>query len=335
MAAPPYMKLYVADYLGDTHHLGALEHGAYLLLLMAMWRAGGSLPAADANLAKLARCTPDQWAEVKEAIMPFFKRQRSRLTHKRLSEELAKYENTSGKRSEAGKRGAAEKASKNKGATQAIASDAASNCRHNQNHSYREEPPVTPQGGLDLIGEEPERIDEPKAAFEAWNELAKRLGLPVAQVLDDNRRRAIRKRLEVGGLDLWRRALAGVEASAFLRGQRAGGDGRTFKADLTFVCQAKSFAKLVDGAYGADAKPEQPAHVPAEWRGPAEIFDAIAFLSRGLAVGYLARCQWQDVPERAVIAPSGAVFDRLKRDAEHVFRDLNVKLILAEVGRAA
>lgn len=121
MSAPPYMKLYVADYLGDTHHLSALEHGGYLLLLMAMWRAGGSLPAADANLAKLARCTADQWAEIKAVVLPFFRVSRGRLTHKRLGEELAKYENTSGKRSEAGKRGAFQKHNKNRDNTLAIA----------------------------------------------------------------------------------------------------------------------------------------------------------------------------------------------------------------------
>lgn len=80
MSAPPYMKLYVADYLGDTHHLGALEHGAYLLLLMGMWRAGGSLPAADANLCKLARCTPAEWEAIKADVLAFFKRSRGRLT---------------------------------------------------------------------------------------------------------------------------------------------------------------------------------------------------------------------------------------------------------------
>lgn len=121
MSAPPYMKLYVGDYLGDTHHLGALEHGAYLLLLMAMWRAGGSLPANDANLAKLARCTPDQWADVRGVVLAFFRRSRARLTHKRLTEELGKYESTSGKRSEAGKRGRSEKPNENKAPVAAIA----------------------------------------------------------------------------------------------------------------------------------------------------------------------------------------------------------------------
>lgn len=138
MSAPPYMKLYVADYLGDTHHLGALEHGAYLLLLMGMWRAGGALPAADANLSRLARCTPAEWDAIKGVVLPYFTRSRGKLTHRRLSAELAKYEDTSGKRSEAGKRGAAEKAKKNNASGEAIASSADSNSRHNQNQNQNQ-----------------------------------------------------------------------------------------------------------------------------------------------------------------------------------------------------
>lgn len=137
MSAPPYMKLYVADYLGDTHHLGALEHGAYLLLLMAMWRAGGSLPAADANLAKLARCSPDQWAEIRGAVLPYFKRSRARLTHKRLSAELAKYEDVSGKRSEASKSRYAKKGRNSNRLGSAKAEDDNSNCTHNQNQNQK------------------------------------------------------------------------------------------------------------------------------------------------------------------------------------------------------
>lgn len=135
MSAPPYMKLYVGDYLGDTHHLGALEHGAYLLLLMAMWRAGGSLPAIDANLSKMARCTPAEWESIRDGILPFFQRTRGRLTHKRLTAEMAKYENTSGKRSEAGKRGGRQKPSEINVPAKAIAKQTESNCTHNQNQN--------------------------------------------------------------------------------------------------------------------------------------------------------------------------------------------------------
>ncbi len=121
MSAPPYMKLWVGDYLADTTHLTVIEHGAYILLLMGMWRANGSLPATDAALARVARCTPKQWAEVKGQVLPLFQRSRSKLTHKRLAKEMAKYNAVSDTRSEAGKRGAEKKHNKSNRKAQANA----------------------------------------------------------------------------------------------------------------------------------------------------------------------------------------------------------------------
>jgi len=151
LSAPPYMKLYVADYLGDTHHLSVVEHGAYMLLLMAMWRAGGSLPAADANLARLARCTPDQWAEIRDVILPFFRRRGGKITHKRIASEMAKYEDTSGKRSAAGKRGGRPKANENNVGGEAKAYAAESNSRHNQNQNQNQNQIEEEESGAQVL----------------------------------------------------------------------------------------------------------------------------------------------------------------------------------------
>lgn len=40
-ARRPWMAFYVADYLADTLHLSATEHGAYLLLISHYWVHGG------------------------------------------------------------------------------------------------------------------------------------------------------------------------------------------------------------------------------------------------------------------------------------------------------
>lgn len=113
MSAPPYMPLYVGDYLADTTHLDGVESGAYLHLLMAMWRAGGKLPAIDDKLAKLTKLTPKQWAAVKPAVLEFFTRRGASISHGRLSKELAKYHDKSVRLSEAGKRGQVQKRNKN------------------------------------------------------------------------------------------------------------------------------------------------------------------------------------------------------------------------------
>jgi uncharacterized protein YdaU (DUF1376 family) len=109
----PYMPLYVADYLADTNHLTTLEHGAYCLLLMAMWRAGGKLPGGDDKLARIARLTPAEWDGVRDQVMVFFKRRGGAITQKRLAQELANYKDSFVRRSEAGKRSQAKRANKN------------------------------------------------------------------------------------------------------------------------------------------------------------------------------------------------------------------------------
>jgi len=68
----PYMPLYVADYIGDTQHLTTEQHGAYLLLLMAMWRNGGSLPNDASKLSRIARVSFRRWAQVSPEVMEFF-----------------------------------------------------------------------------------------------------------------------------------------------------------------------------------------------------------------------------------------------------------------------
>lgn len=117
------MPLYVGDYLADTVHLDGMASGAYLHLLMAMWRAGGKLPADEKKLARLTKLTPDQWKRVSDTVMEFFTRRGGSITHKRLSKELAKYHDKSVRLSEAGKRGQSEKRKRNntQGVSQALA----------------------------------------------------------------------------------------------------------------------------------------------------------------------------------------------------------------------
>ena len=83
-------------------------------------------------------------------------------------------------------------------------------------------------------------------AFTAYNAVAQRCGLPQAAKLTPDRQRRIVARLKDYGLEGWHRALANIEKSSFL----TAGTDRGFRADLDFVCQAKSFSKLHDGGYG-------------------------------------------------------------------------------------
>lgn len=114
MSSAPYMRFYFGDYDRDTGHLrGALEHGAYFMLIKAMWNAGGRLPGDDKRLARLAQLSDKEWAAVRDVILPFFKRRGGHIRHKRIDAELAVYQNTIAQAQKAGKQSARQKMSKN------------------------------------------------------------------------------------------------------------------------------------------------------------------------------------------------------------------------------
>jgi uncharacterized protein YdaU (DUF1376 family) len=116
------MKWYPGDYLGDTRHLTTEQHGAYLLLLMTMWRAGGWLPDDALKLARWAGVTPYKWEKIGAEVLAFFVRENGCVSQRRLLKELANYLREIEKKSEGGKRGAQAKLLKNNKSTQGGAS---------------------------------------------------------------------------------------------------------------------------------------------------------------------------------------------------------------------
>lgn len=117
----PFMPLYVSDYLADTTHLTCEEHGAYMLLLMVMWKAGGSLPNDDVSLARITRLPLARWRKIAPNVLPFFQTSNCVLRNKRVSTEIENAQKISQARSEAGKKGAEAKALKTQEAPSANA----------------------------------------------------------------------------------------------------------------------------------------------------------------------------------------------------------------------
>ena len=101
MAALPYMQLYLADYLADTMHLSAEEHGAYLLLMFNYWQTGKRIPKN--RLAKIARLTNERWADVEPSLQEFFCDNGEEWVHLRIEEDLASVREKLTKKSAAGK----------------------------------------------------------------------------------------------------------------------------------------------------------------------------------------------------------------------------------------
>lgn len=81
----PWMPLYIADFLRKTTHLGALESGAYLHLIMDYWQNDG-LPDDDKQLARIAKMTDREWKAAKPTLQAFF---HDGWKHTKVDEEIA------------------------------------------------------------------------------------------------------------------------------------------------------------------------------------------------------------------------------------------------------
>jgi len=104
-----FMPLFVADYLADTTDLTTEEHGAYLLLLMASWRNGGTITSDHAKLARIAKLSPARWRAAWESLSRFFVVDGDSMHQKRLRAEHEKAMGRKLAASESGRLGAAAK----------------------------------------------------------------------------------------------------------------------------------------------------------------------------------------------------------------------------------
>lgn len=103
----PYLPLYVGDYEADTAHLSILEDGCYTRLLRLMWRTPGcSIPDDEAWIFRMMRARSDEEKDaIRTVIGEFCQKRGGRILSLRLQHEFKKADETSRRRSEAGKLG--------------------------------------------------------------------------------------------------------------------------------------------------------------------------------------------------------------------------------------
>lgn len=154
-----WMPLDWGDYLRDTTHLNATEHGAYLLLIGRYWVSGCPLPDDDEALRKTARVeTRKAWLRVRAIIAPLFQVAGGVWRHKRVERDLAEAHRLHVEASEAGRRGNQKRWGKKSGGDRvAIAGQSepeSGGDRKTTNHKLQEEKdsPPTPSGPADLTG---------------------------------------------------------------------------------------------------------------------------------------------------------------------------------------
>jgi uncharacterized protein YdaU (DUF1376 family) len=101
-----WMPLYVSDYLGDTMHLSAEQHGAYLLLLMVAWKSEGRLANDPDQLQAISRLPPAKWKASEAVLKSFFYVTPEYWINNRLQDELQKAIRNTEAKARSGKKGA-------------------------------------------------------------------------------------------------------------------------------------------------------------------------------------------------------------------------------------
>jgi hypothetical protein len=90
-----------------------------------------------------------------------------------------------------------------------------------------------------------------------WNSMASKSGLSKVERLTDQRRKALKARIEeAGSIEAFKTTMAKIAKSRFLTGQ----NDRKWKADFDFILQPTSFVKLSEGKY--DDQPNGQHHPP-------------------------------------------------------------------------
>ena len=104
MSSRAWMPLYIGDYLADTSHLSAEEHGVYLLLLMRCWTKG-SIPSDRMQCMCIAHAKYEQGGCIVDAIIEeFFVLEEDGFHNKRIDIERGKAKKSYDKRAGAAKK---------------------------------------------------------------------------------------------------------------------------------------------------------------------------------------------------------------------------------------
>lgn len=166
MSARPnaWMPMYWPDYLADTGHLTAAEHGAYLLLIAHYWTSGKALPNEKAKLSRICRVSADEWEAMEPTIAEFFDVVGGCWRHKRIDKELASSCERYEKRSQAGKKGGRPK-KQSFPREKAKLSQTESNAKATTTTTTLNTPP-TPSEGESVSDDEPK--DEIAHHFQTW-----------------------------------------------------------------------------------------------------------------------------------------------------------------------
>jgi len=238
--------MYWDAYLADTTHLSTEEHGAYLLLLAAMWRRDGWVPDDDRDNARIVGLTLAKWLKVKARLSDFLEFEDGMISQRKLRETWNNTQEKIEKNRENGAKGGRPKLNKSNGMEKSNGSAPVNPNKTIPDPELKPEPSIRDKD-TDVSLVNPPQVNDLLQAVSSFNTAAEKAGWPTAQKLSSSRSRQLRARLnECGGLDGWDIALRKAFDSDFCRGRTAKPwDGFGFD----WLIKAANFTKLMEGNY--------------------------------------------------------------------------------------
>ena len=239
-----YFQFNIGDYASHTRHLTLLEDLAYRRLLDLYYLKDGQLYGDEAEVARQIGMR-EHVQEVTQVLQDFFCiAEDDRWAHDRCDAEMADYRRFLEKQKENGKLGGRppknpEKPTANPDLTQT---------EPKKTLTTNHKPLTTNQ---DISSNEDMSSDDdapvrPQEIIDAWNSMARRVGLSEIKVLNSKRMVSLKARIrECPDVETWSVALQNIERSKFLRGE----NDRGWKANFDFLLQPSSFTKLIEGSY--------------------------------------------------------------------------------------
>lgn len=268
-----WMPLWIGAYLADTQHLTRDEHGGYLLLLMAYWRARAALPDDDKRLAAIVKASPAEWKRLRPTMAEFFTVRDAAWWHKRVEAEIVDADTR--KAGAVSKAQAAAEARWGKGGKQPSSSPP-SNASSIPQALPEECPtpsptPLPPEEKTSHLSVAPARQAEPPDCphleiLALWAEVLPSMPQHLQHEWKGARADHLRVRWretavlkgwpdKAAGLGYLRKLFAHVGRSAFLTGRARQTDPnkRPFVIELEWLVNPTNWAKVHEGKYHQDA----------------------------------------------------------------------------------
>jgi uncharacterized protein YdaU (DUF1376 family) len=263
MSKAPAMPMYWDAYLADTTHLTTEEHGAYMLLLAAMWRRNGVVPDDDKDNARILGLTPVKWRKIKARLMATisgFIVENDTITQEKLQKTWKNTQEKIDKNKQNGAKGGRAAASKNNDLAQA---NATVSVKPKASIPEPEPEPIREETYVSCEISTPAAIDEVAQAIQHFNATASQASWPAVQKTSPSRRSALKGRIkDVGGLAAWCEAITRASQSAHLTGQ----NNRGWTATFDWLANPTNFTKLMEGNYDdrANTNPSNPSNTRRE-----------------------------------------------------------------------